>query len=236
MNKIKVLGIIPARGGSKGVPGKNIRLLNGKPLISYTINAAKKSKYLKDVIVSTDSSKISAVVKKFKAKVPFLRPENLAKDKTPTLPVLKHALCEYEKLSKQQFTHIMLLQATTPLRTAKDIDRAIGLIHKTPRRNSLISCYEGTGVHPQIMYKKKGKKAVSFLASAKEMARRQTFESVYVRNGAIYIIKKSLLLNENKMIGTNPIIMEMPRWQSINIDAMEDLKMAGMILKYYEKS
>lgn len=231
-NTVTVLGIIPARAGSKGVKKKNIYPVNGKPLIAYTIDAARKSKRLTDFIVSTESTEIANVAKRYKANVPFLRPKHLAQDQTPTLPVLQHALLEYEQLAGRHFDYVMLLQPTTPLRRAKDIDAAMELLRKHPEKQSLISCYEGSAVHPRIMYREDKGKVVPYVRDSKEMVRRQGFEKVYVRNGAIYLTSRRQLLTGNCVIGKDPLIMQMPRWRSINIDGVDDLKMAQLLLRY----
>lgn len=231
---MKILGIIPARGGSKGVPKKNIKLLNGKPLIAYTIEAARRAKSLSHVIISTESSEIARIAKRFGAKVPFFRPKKLANDTATTLSVLQHALKEYERISGKKFSHVLLLQPTTPLRTPQDIDQAVRLMAKKRSKDALISCYNGEGVHPRIMYTARSGRNELFVAAPKEMTRRQNFERVYVRNGAIYLIPRELLL-KGQMIGKNPLIMEMPRWRSINIDNPEDFELARIILKYGKK-
>jgi CMP-N-acetylneuraminic acid synthetase len=232
MKKIlTVLGIIPARAGSKGVKRKNIYPVNGKPLIAYTIAAARRAKLLTDVIVSTESRTIAAIARRYQANVPFLRPQELARDDTPSLPVLRHALLEYEKLTGGYFAYVMLLQPTTPLRRAEDIDRAITLLKKSSRKRSLISCYNGRCVHPRIMYKKDKGKVVPYVDGIKEMNRRQGFEDVYVRNGAIYLTPRELLLNHGQVIGQNPVVMEMPRLRSFNIDSYEDLEIVKALLR-----
>lgn len=231
MTRSRILGVIPARAGSKGLKKKNLALLCGKPLLYHTIAVARRSKLLTDFIVSTDSEEIAAVAKQYNAKVPFLRPKTLARDETPTLPVLQHALREYERLTGSVFDYVMLLQPTAPLRQPEDIDRAIRLLMARCGKESLISVYEGRGVHPRIMYRERNGKVVAYVAKNKEMNRRQSFEPVYVRNGAVYLTARNLLLKKNRVIGQDPVIMEMPRWQSINIDSPEDLEMVEMILK-----
>lgn len=121
----KILGVITARGGSKGIPEKNIKPLNGKPLISYTIKAAHGSKYLDYSLVSTDDPKIARVSRKYKARVPFMRPAELATDIAKSIPVVLHALDWLRKHKKQKYSYAMILQPTSPLRTAQDIDECI---------------------------------------------------------------------------------------------------------------
>lgn len=128
---VKVLGIIPARGGSKSIPHKNIALLAGKPLIYYTIREAKKSRLLDAVIVSTDDSKIAAVARQYGADVPFLRPKNLADDKAPDIGFFRHALEWVEKHRGWKPEIVVNLRPTAPLRIAGDIDRVVGLMEKT---------------------------------------------------------------------------------------------------------
>jgi len=232
MKTIQVLGIIPARAGSKGIKNKNITPLRKKPLLAYSIESARESKLLTDCIISTDSQHIANIAEQYKAKVPFLRPKNLAQDNTRTEPVLRHALIEYEKISNQYYDYIMLLQPTVPFRRGKDIDGAIQLMLKNPKKNSLVSCFDGQCVHPQVMYKEQNGAIVPFVPGKKEYAGREKFEKVYVRNGSIYLTKRKQLLNNKNMIGKNPLIMEMPLWGSVNIDSPEDLKLAEMFLHY----
>ena len=130
---MKVLAVIPARGGSKGVPQKNIRLLAGKPLIGYTIDAARDSKELTNWIVSTDDEAIAEVARECGAEVPFIRPELLATDSAKAIPVIQHALKEMEERDGIQYDAVMMLQPTTPFRTAEDIDEAIRILRATER-------------------------------------------------------------------------------------------------------
>src|SRR3989338_4985887 len=118
-----ILAVITARGGSKGIPGKNIKLLGGKPLLVYSIDAVKKSKLITHAIVSTDDKKIAEVAKKFGGEVPFLRPRKLAEDKTPHVPVMKHAIEFMEKKLGVAFDYAVILQPTSPFRLSEDIDR-----------------------------------------------------------------------------------------------------------------
>ena len=235
MRKTVMLGIIPARAGSKGIPKKNIRPLNGKPLLAYSIDAAKKSRLLNDCLVSTESEEFAAVARKWGGNVPFLRPPHLAKDLTPTWPVLEYTLKKYEAMTGKHFTHIVLLQPTSPLRTAEDIDRAIRLVQNSLRDRSLISCRDTTGCHPRIMHKDEKGKIVPFVKLKKEGAPRQSFETVYLRNGAIYIMPRDVLLKQNKMIGDDPIVMVMPKWQLINIDSPDDFALTELVLNNKKK-
>ena len=123
----KILGIILARGGSKGIKNKNIKLINGKPLIYWTIKSAMKSKKLSKVILSTDSKKIALIGKKYNLNVPFIRPSKLAKDNTPSVDAIEHAL-NFLKKSGEEFEFVVLLEPTSPLRSVQDIDKSINKI------------------------------------------------------------------------------------------------------------
>ncbi len=232
MTEKKILGIIPARGGSKGVKNKNIRLLDGKPLISYTIEAALGSKLLDEFIVSTDSEEIKRTAVLAGAKVPFLRPKEISGDKSSSVQVVEHALDWFKKEQNRLFDYIVLLQPTTPLRTASDIDSAIDIIVNSQNSNCLISCCDASHVHPSIMYLEQHGVLSKYDKSAK-MKRRQEFEPVYLRNGALYIVKVSYFDNENRLVDDKPLSYMMPRQQSINIDEEIDLLIAELLIRNY---
>jgi CMP-N,N'-diacetyllegionaminic acid synthase len=228
-SKSLFLGVITARGGSKGIPNKNIKPLCGMPLIGYSIKAAKASKKLKHWLVSTESAKIANVAKRLKAPVPFMRPKDLATDKATTPPVLKHALLEYERQTGLHFTHVVLLQPTSPLRLSKDIDGAIALMEKNPAKNNVLTCYKSDNIHPKKMYAKKDNRFIPYEQGDKVFLR-QNVSSMYIRNGAVYIIRRDLLM-QGGMFDQEPLIYEMPRLRSIDIDGMDDWKLAELIIK-----
>jgi CMP-N-acetylneuraminic acid synthetase len=230
-----ILGILTARGGSKGVPQKNIRPLCGHPLISYTIQAAGKSNMLSDCIVSTDSEEIADISRSYGAKVPFLRPQELAEDDTPSYRVLQHAVTVYQDMHDCNVDIIVLLQPTTPFRTTEDIDNAVKLFIKTPEADSLISCFCDAAFHPRVMYTLKGNRLIPLLEGKQLPVRRQEFEKVYVRNGAIYITKKETLMKKNTIIGDYLICYEMPFIRSINIDEVSDFKLAEVMMENKEQ-
>jgi len=230
-----ILAIITARGGSKGVPGKNIKPLCGHPLIAYTIKAAQKCSSLNDFLVSTDSEEIAEVAARYGAKPPFLRPGELARDDTPSCLVLQHALLEYEKLYARGVDVIVLLQPTTPLRTAHDIDMAVEMFLKAPEADSLISCFADAACHPRVMYTMEGDRLVPLLEDRRLPVRRQDFEKVYLRNGAVYITKRETLMKKNTIIGDSLLCYEMPFIRSVNIDEPGDFRLAEVIMREFEK-
>lgn len=228
-------GLIPARGGSKGVVKKNIRLLSGNPLINYTIGAAFQSTNLDSFLVSTDSEEIRDVALSAGAPVPFLRPDKFATDEASMVGTVKHALSWYENETGMRVDYIVLLQPTTPLRGADDIDRAIDLMKNSENNVSLISCYDASHVHPTIMYTYNGETLKPY-KKQHTFQRRQEFDKVFVRNGAIYIIERDYFLKNNKMVNDKPLLYLMSRERSINIDEEFDLVLAEFLLDYLSKS
>lgn len=225
------LGIIPARGGSKGVIDKNIRPLSEIPLIVRTLQEADKAKFLDDFIVTTDSEKIKKVVEEAGFDVPFLRPMELATDTSKTVDAVRHAVDWYEKFKNPQVDYIVLLQPTSPLRWADDIDKGIQIITGQKTAHSLISCYDAIGVHPSIMYTTNPDGFLVPYDKAEKVTRRQDFQAVYVRNGALYITENVFFQKENRLICDSPCPLLMERSRSINIDDELDLILAETLLR-----
>tara|TARA_Y100001970_G_C14250705_1_gene871624 strand:- start:3199 stop:3918 length:720 start_codon:yes stop_codon:yes gene_type:complete len=225
----KILGIIPARGGSKGIKDKNIFNLNGKPLIWYTIKAAKDSNILSDFIVSTDSKKIKTISEKLGAKVPFIRPASLAKDRSNAIPTLKHALRKYEKLNDVKVDYVVMLQPTAPLRLSSDIDRAIDQLIKS-NADSIISVTNVNNYHPIKMKIIKRGYLYDYKESKIENPARQSLSPVFIVNGAIYATKRDILMNNNSLKGFKSLPYEMPDDRSVNIDSISDIVLANHYL------
>lgn len=223
----KILGIIPARGGSKGIPHKNIRFLNKRPLIYYSIRAAEQSRLLDHFVVSTDDAQIAQMAQSLHSPV-VLRPAKLAQDDTPMVPVLLHALEELAKKG-QTFDHVIVLQPTCPLRTAKDIDQALTLLLET-KADSVVSVYQVFDHHPARMYAVKRGRLVPLMKEG-TFTRRQSLPPVYHRNGAIYAMRANVLLKDKTVVGKDARAYIMPREVSVNIDDEVDLKLAEILLK-----
>lgn len=202
-----LLGVIPARGGSKGIPKKNLHPLNGKPLIEYTIEAAKKSE-LDDVVLTTDDFEILA---RGVGCFQIMRPQELAQDDTPMIPVVQHAVLEYEGKTGKSVDVVVLLQPTSPLRTTYDIDRAL-ITFLLCGRSSLYSGY--------------------YLGLKKKTAAYDKHQDVahFQRNGAIFIAK-SELIRQGLLWASDVCEMEMPKTRSIDIDDMEDMEIAEALLR-----
>lgn len=234
--KKKVLVIIPARGGSKSIPRKNIKLLNGKPLISYAIRAAKGARYVDRVIVSTDDQEIANVAKRFKAEVPFLRPAHLATDASPMLPVLQHAVACLEGNDKFFPDIIVLIHLTSPFLTADDLDKGI----KEMIDNKTNSCATISWVHhrPEFMLVKKNRVYAPFIKSKDRSMRRQDFTPLYRINGAFYMSTRSFLMGSKRAIldFDNISGVVMPQERSIDIDEPVDFTIAEAVAKELKRA
>ncbi len=232
---MKLLGIIPARAGSKGLKHKNIAPFAGKPLIAHTIEAALESQVLDTLIVSTDSPEIAAVSKHYGASVPWLRPQKLALDETPTSAVLLHALQELEAApgkKQENYQGILLLQPTSPLRNAYDIKTAYEA-WEGGRYPSVISvCQHEHPLAWSVEQDETGKLVFPF-QKAQLKKRRQDQRTTYRLNGAIYFLNRDLVLEEEVLKETSKLY-EMPAWRSIDIDTLEDLIIAEAL--YHRKA
>lgn len=219
-NDHTILAIIPARGGSKGIPGKNIFEISGKPLIAYTLEAACGSKYIDYVLVSTDSLEIADTAKKYGGQVPFLRPAELASDTAKTIDAVVYCVKEMKETLQKEFDAVILLQPTSPLRTAEDIDGAIELFYQKGEQ-SLVSVSE-LDVNPVLIRRVEDEKAVPILNESSTV-RRQDFKKYYRVNGAIYINKTSELTTETSL-NDNEIAYIMDNSHCIDIDTMDDIE------------
>lgn len=228
---MKFLGIIPARGGSKGVKRKNIRMVCGKPLMAYTIEAAKASKKLTDFYLSTEDDEIEQVAKEDGVKV-LKRPYEIAGDKTPMVEVVLHAFSSL-KSRGLSFDAGVLLQPTCPLRTSNDIDQAIDqfLLAKTP---SLVSVYQVSDAHPSRMYTLDNDTLTAFYQEPAGRLR-QDLTPVYHRNGAIYIFSRELA-EKNQLWNEHPKAFIMPHERSLNIDEEVDLVVAEALIAHFSNS
>jgi CMP-N-acetylneuraminic acid synthetase len=231
-----ILGVIPARGGSKSVPRKNIALLHGKPVIAYTIAAAQQSQHLTHYLVSSEDAEIIAIAKEYGAPVPFIRPTELATDDAPTLPVVQHAIREMEAKNNITYDCIVLLQPTTPLRLPEDIDLAIEKLISSSA-DSVISVCDVGAYHPARMRQIVNDRLIELpIREPKEMLRRQDLPPVYIRNGAIYAVKRDVVMCHNSMVGeiSRPYIM--PEERSVNIDSKLDFILAEILLSGKSRS
>jgi CMP-N,N'-diacetyllegionaminic acid synthase len=219
-----ILGLIPARGGSKGIPRKNVKQLAGKPLIAWTIEAALRSRQLDAVVVSTDDDEIAEVSRRAGATVPFIRPAELALDTTPGLDPVLHALD-----ALPQYNAVLLLQPTSPLRTTQDIDACLSLAaaRNTP---SVVSVCEAD-THPQLTYRLGTDQGLTPYVAAAPAMRRQDLPSAVALNGALYFAHRRWLQRGRSFIGSETIAYPMPRERSVDLDSALDWHLAELLLK-----
>lgn len=230
---MNILGVIQARGGSKGIPKKNIYNICGHPLIAYTIAAGLGSKLITDLVVSTDSDEIAEVAKKYGALVPFKRPEELAGDKVPSVDSLVHAVLETERILGKIYDYVVELPCVSPLRNAADIDEALNKLI-VDGCDSVISMTDTGEKHPTRLKKIEYDQIVDMTKEYPEPAvgsRRQDLKPIaYIRNGAIYSMRRDVLIKEHSRHGkvSRPYIMSPET--SINIDTMLDLEIAEFFI------
>lgn len=227
---MEILGIIPARGGSKGIPRKNIRVLCGKPLIAYTIEAALESRLLKRFIVSTDDAEIAEVSRKLGAEVPFLRPPELATDTTPAIEVIHHAHSFMEQQDDIIYDGVAYLEPPAPLRESEDIDNAIQLYLDT-RPDSVVSVILANQFHPILMKKIVDGRLLPFCIQEPIGMPRQSYDPpAYMRNGAVYVFSRRNILKKI-LYGdvVRPYIM--PEERAVCIDDMNDWYIAEAWMK-----
>ena len=229
---MRAIGVIPARGGSKGVPRKNIVPLLGKPLVAYTIEAALASQLLTDVVVSTEDKEIAQVCRELGAPVPFMRPAELATDTAPSLPVVQHAVREMEERTSRPYDVIIKLQPTTPLRLATDIDAGIQLLLDTGA-DSVISVADVGGYHPLRMKRIVGENIlINYVDQGYEdMRPRQQLPPVYVRSGDLYIARRNVVMEQNTMVGRDCRAYVILPERSVNVDTEFDLILAEYLLR-----
>lgn len=232
---MRILGIIPARGGSKGVSGKNIKLLNGKPLLQYTSEIALESQYLTTVILSSDDTQIITVAKSLGIQVPFLRPEELAQDTTPTIDVISHALQWYENQAVF-FDAVCLLQVTTPFRTVEFLNKAIEKFIASGC-DSLISVQKVPheyNPHWTFEVNTEGNLKIA-TGEEKIISRRQELPEAYHRDGSIYIMKTEVLVQQDSLYGKSISFIESPPGFYVNIDTLADWEKAEHMIKNNQK-
>ena len=232
INNKSVLAIITARGGSKGLPKKNIRCLNGTPLIGWTINQGIKCKYIDELIVSTDDKEIANISKSFGARVPFIRPSELASDTATSFDVVKHAIKYYEDSLNKSFDITILLEPTSPLREDDDIDKMLEkLLDNYEDFDSIISMGEVSD-HPTVMKKIIANKYLPYYEGLETKSRRQDSPKAYFPYGVAYIAKTSALLSEKVFYTKRSAYYIIKRYQCYEIDDIFDFIAIEAMQKY----
>ncbi len=223
----RILAIIPARSGSKGLRHKNIKLLNDKPLIAYTIEAAIESDIFTDIVVSTDSEKYASISKRYGASIPFLRPDELASDIASSADMIVYTIQRLKELGKV-YDYFMLLQPTSPLRKASDIKNAVDLLIEN-KLDSVVSVCEAE--HSLSIYNTLGDTlSLEGFINKNSATRRQDDKKYYRINGSIYISNVEKYLSERDFFGKNSKAYIMSRESSIDIDTELDFKIAEYIM------
>jgi CMP-N,N'-diacetyllegionaminic acid synthase len=228
---MRILGLIPARGGSKGVPGKNIKLLNNKPLLAYTSEIALQSKKLTELIISTEDHEIIDVAKKLGIKVPFIRPMSLAEDTTPTIDTIIHAL-EWYKFHNIYFDAVCILQVTCPFRTVDFLNKAIETFIEKDT-DSLVSVLKVPHVYnPHWTFESNDKGNLKIATGETEIiSRRQELPTTYHRDGSLYITKSRVILEEHSLYGKSIAFIESEPDFHVNIDTLDDWERAEEIVR-----
>jgi CMP-N-acetylneuraminic acid synthetase len=228
---MRVLGVITARGGSKGVPRKNLRLLGGKPLFVWTADAARKATRLTRVIASTDDDAIAAVARDSGIEVPFLRPAELATDTAPTLPVLQHAVAALEAAG-DVFDAVCLLQPTNPLRTADTIDACIDLLARSGADSVVTTLPVPAEHNPHWVYFQDGDGSLQIATGEKTpIPRRQDLPPAFHREGSVYVTRRSVLMERASLYGTRLVGYPLDPARCVNIDTPDDFERAEALLR-----
>lgn len=225
---LKICVFIFARGGSKGVPGKNIKMLGGKPLIAHSIELAKKCPSVSRVIVSTDSEEIAAVARNYEAEVPFSRPQNLAEDNSPEWLAWQHAVAEVMK--DYPFDYFVSLPTTSPFRSVDDVERAVEMIQNNPDTDFIISACksERNPWFNMVMVNKKGFAEIINKTDQK-ISRRQDAPEAWDVTTVLYVGRPSFILNSTGIFNGNVKIIEIPKERAIDIDTPYDFLLAEFL-------
>ena len=226
-----ILCLINARGGSKGVPGKNIKLLNGKPLIGWSVDVARQSRLIKKIVVSTDSEEIARVATQYGAVAPFIRPAELATDAAKQIDVVTHALKFLESMG-ERYDYVCVLQPTCPLRSVGDVDGALELLISSGA-DSVITVTDVGGLHPRTLYKlhEGDNKLAPYVESSKRGVVRQDFETLYWRTGSVYAMKRDVVI-KGSLYGEDTRGYKVPEERAFNIDTPFDFELTEAWLKF----
>jgi N-acylneuraminate cytidylyltransferase len=220
-----VLGVIPARGGSKGIPGKNVRMLGGKPLLGYAADAAHDSGVIDRLILTTDSEEIAEIGRAVGIEVPFIRPPELAEDDTPMLATLEHAVGRVEREGWQPEL-VVLLQPTAPLRRGEHIAEAVRILRGTACSSVVSVVAIPAHYSPQYAMRIDAGRLVSFLPEGGRVVRRQDADPAFSRDGTVYAMRRDILMEEHDIYGDDCRPLVIPVAESLNLDTQDDWQAA----------
>ncbi len=226
----KILAVVTARGGSKGLPGKNIRPMNGKPLIAWTIEVAKNSQYLDNLFISTDSQEIADICEKYGANVPELRPALLAQDNTSSMDVLSYTIDLLEK-QRNFYDYLILLESTPPLRKNNDIDEMIKLAVNNPEADGVISLGNVHLEHPSIVKRLNADGyLIPYVENGQTFYQRQLEDKAFFPYGVGYIVKIERFKETHSIYMEHMLPYFIERWQNYEIDDLYDFKCIEAIM------
>jgi CMP-N,N'-diacetyllegionaminic acid synthase len=232
INGKRAIAIIPARGGSKGLPGKNVKVLCGKPLIAWSIEAGLGSQYIDEVMVTTDSEEIATVAREFGASVPFLRPAELASDTATSIDAVKHVIDFYERELQKKFDYIVLLEPTSPLREKNDLDVMIEKISMLGDEYDAIVSLGEVHAHPSIMKKMNGNGIEPYAKNLQMTTRRQDNDVAYFPYGVGYIVKMKTFIEEKTFYPKLTTHHLIKRYQCYEIDDIYDFLAIENIMNF----
>jgi len=231
IDNLSVLAVVTARGGSKGLPGKNIRPMLGKPLISWTIDAALAAPSIDSIVVSTDDEEIANVSRSAGARVPFMRPISLASDTASSIDVLFHVIDTLEQMG-EHYDLVVLLEPTSPLRNPSDIEQALSQLIEN-RAGSVVSVCRAESHHPAFMYRQTDdSRLMPFTNQQPTALRRQDIEPVYFLEGTVYCSHIDILRAQQSFYHQDTLAYEVPKWKSIEIDDIYDFVMVEALMRF----
>jgi len=229
-----VLVTVCARGGSKGVPGKNIRELDGKPLLAYTVECARKWSGCTNLVVSTDSEAIAAVAQEYGAQVPFMRPAELASDDAAKLPAIQHAATAMERETGQTYDYVVDLDATAPLRLVEDIENCFEVVHDSDATNAYTVCEADKNPYFNMIECDEDGYASLSKTPPETVVRRQDAPTVYEMNASVYVFERDFLAATDTVHGERTRIAEMPPERSVDIDRPIDMNWVEFLMSREE--
>ena len=226
----RVLAIIPARGGSKGLPGKNIRNLCGKPLIAWSIEHAQRSKYVDEIFISTDNIEIAKVAEAYGVPVPKLRPEEYARDEAPSSSFIVYTLKKLEKESRT-FDYFILLEPTSPLRDVEDVDKSIEMLIDNNKAESIAGVCKAEDIHPAFMLTLNDTGLIQPYDSQFKILRRQELPDVFFFEGSVYVSQVKAYLEKKTFYHDKTLPYIVPKWKSFEVDDIIDFTIIEAMMK-----
>lgn len=227
---VETLAVIPARGGSKGLPGKNLALVAGKPMIAYSIEAARQSSVVDRVIVTTDCPRIAETARSCGAEIPFMRPPELATDDAPSRAVWKHAIGWLAENEGYRPARTFLLQPTSPLRTAGDLERAVELMIER-RADWVVGVTRAKEPSIWLSELSDRDRLAGYAEASVQQTQRQASREVYLPNGALFLARASVLMSSERLYTEQTYAYVMPEERSVDVDSAWDLHLADLVLK-----